>query len=650
MKKIFRIIAVASMAAVLSGCSTLGSNIENTPLVDPLSEKEVADYYAKALSYDTIASRSINVNKVSYETQPVDADTATKLSDITASVEDVLKHSSYNSSSDTTKLISESTYNYIKAFLNDKQLSNATITSTTEALGFYFVDVKYDVSEGPIGSFTDKISLLGLNGAFKQDSNNNDTVDTAFIRQAVYNLNKYYRENSIKRSAVFDENTLSLHVYGNDMPSLDFTETSLNSNGATANNSSSSVSRAPKIDTSEFNTRAGSSKGQSAYMPKLAQVYSVPAGGSNINGMGIYPCGSGGLSSFGFNRSQISGSMTLRYVYKQSGSDSSQITGFNIYPVSFELESGIGVNTDNVTVPKMLTKQFKILIDQSDRAIVDDDLAALMSGYLYSDAGMAVLSGYEANYANILRNMSTLRRVVARNSQNNAYLVEIETTRQEGSISSDTYGTYKDKYYAVIEQSGTNFIITDMILMSRQMVNEPSIDPDDSVTKQIAALNLAGNISDDAKKGIQALLLNLYSASSYRVLNGPKDITYNGSSIHVDTGMYDCFNSDTSILSSTDKEYINETLRELLVKYGTDVGATYSGVVTDWIGGSDDQAEITTEELINYDGKSTGTYLETYYLVSNVGGKWVIDDMQILKQEEVSGNELNQISDRVNVN
>lgn len=722
-----KVLASLVALSLVSGCSLVKKEPSDYPLVPQLSEKEVVDYYKQALQFDTIASKNLEIHEVTYETREVTGDKEKKLKGLVEEIENVLYYMTYQSGTDTN-LISEDTFHYIKSMLNDKKLTNGTVVSVEEALGYYFVDVEYDVSARLIGDFTEKVNLLGLHGAFKRDYKNNDSVDNTFMKKAVKTLNDYYKENKIEQTASFDQSTGLFKVSGSFGDSIDFSKTTIidsrvdnkkeeqsnkennneqgnsdeivqnqentadnevpenqensSENGQNANNNSengnssentensengnenenntedkeeiekqnnddirkSLQQRFPKIDTSEFNKIAGSSIGQSAYMPKLTEVYKIPEPSGEISGIGIYPSGGSGLLKFGYNRTALNGKMTLRYVFKDDVMTPDTTLGVNIYPVNIEITSGINTNTENVKIPDFLMTEFSKLLERADRALCNNDLSALMSGSLYGDKGMAVLNGYESQHVNLLRNMSTIRRVIDRDEANNAYLLEIETIRQEGAKDVDSYGTYRDKSYVVIEQFGDKFVITDQILMTRKMTKEPSINPDSSVTKRLVALNLSGAVSQEAKSTINNLMNDLYKAGTYRLLNGPKEV--NGETI--EKGMYDCFNDDTALLSSNHKEYLNSGLRETLVKYGVETSSTYTGIVTEWLGGSDNQVEFTTEELIEYKGKNIGHYQQVYYLVSNMHDKWVIDEMHILEEKEVEGNELQTVSNRLN--
>lgn len=410
--------------------------------------------------------------------------------------------------------------------------------------------------------------------------------------------------------------------------------------GATTSNDGRRVQALPA---SIINQVAGSSVRQSAYMPDINIVFDVPENEGTIGGIGIYSTCTDGLKLFGFDKGKIDGNVTLRYVFREAFNGTGEIIGFNIYPTVYELTSGITISNGESTIPEYLHSEFEQLLERSDRAIVNQDISALVSSVIYADMGMGMLRGYEAQGTNVLKHMSTIRRIISRDIDNNAYLIEIETTRQEGPKDVDVYGTFRDKYYMVIEQIDGEFLITDSVLASRTVTKSPEINPESSARKRIAALNLTGEVPETSKKEIQTLINNLYQAGTIKLLRGPKEI--GGQTI--EKGMYDCFNSNPEMLSSADLEYYNSSFRDVLTKYGTNVDSTVNGIVTEWIGGTDNQVEFTTEELVVYKGRPTGVYMEKYYLASCMEDEWVIDEMTVLKQEEVSEVDLNIIKQRI---
>ena len=82
-KKITVITLVVVMALnSLTGCAKVfKADATKLPLVSELSEKEVIDYYARALSYDSVVSRNLDVDKVLYET--IDVEDPIKLKKLT---------------------------------------------------------------------------------------------------------------------------------------------------------------------------------------------------------------------------------------------------------------------------------------------------------------------------------------------------------------------------------------------------------------------------------------------------------------------------------------------------------------------------------------------------------------------------------------
>ena len=297
-------------------------------------------------------------------------------------------------------------------------------------------------------------------------------------------------------------------------------------------------------------------------------------------------------------------------------------------------------------VPEYVTSQIKQIIERSDRAQVDYDIQALVGRNIYSDVSIGILRGYEESCSYVNRYISELKGIIARDITNKAYLCEVENTKMDSSKSGNSYGTYKDTYYVVVQQNGTEFIITDMVKKSRDIVSEPAIEADKAIVSRLNALNLSGDVTATEKDSAKALLSDWYTACTNRILEVSEPYTVDG--VTINYGMYDCFNSDTSVLSESELEYINSKIRGYLTAKGVNKDSVYTGTVTEWLGGTDNQVEFTTEELITYGKSSEAKYLRTYYLISNMKDKWVIDEMKILEDREVSGSEMSEIQGRLN--
>lgn len=734
-KKISAIAIVLIIVMMFSGCSTIiGTAAESYPLTSPLTQQEVLDYYAESLAYDTVVSRSAEANSNNYVLKEVtDTSKIENLKKTLAETNSYLAMDHYKSTSSSSRYLTDSMYNYVRAMLNDKTLTNPVITNINQALGYYFVDVEYNIKAAPIGTFKPAASLIGISGAFsRNEATGVDSINKAFMLNATDKLNDHFSKNSINKMAEYSDNGLfrivdfdrneandSLEVETNtsNTNTVDNTSETDNINdianideAGTVNDISDStqdtVTSVPADDISSDNLEVEANETDKAYsarsngidmqqfkdivgygltkayIPNLDLIYNYPTNNSNsnsnsnkddslengnnitdiadneennnstndtaddswtINGIGLYPSGGLGLSQFGMNRDELTGTCILRYIYKESLDNPEELTCTNIYITHFNIQSGFSANTNSL-IPEFLNDEFSQLIERADRAVADCDIAALSNGKIFEDLGMAVLQGYTDEYGRVLRQISTLRRIISRDISNNSYLVEIESYKQEGAKSSDSYPSYKDTVYAVIEQSGSEFIITDWMIMQRQLMTEPDIDPDKSTAKRIVALGLTGDVSEENKEEALKLLNNLYKASTYRVLTGPITLS---DGTEIEYGMYDCFNSNPEMLSSTRKEEINSDLRKLLVKYGVSTSAEISGQVTEWIGGASNQIEFTTEELITYQGHSDAVYLNCYYLISSIEDEWVIDEIQILSEETVSGDAVNTIKDRL---
>lgn len=718
-----------SATMALTGCNSfINNDVTKYPLVPALTTQEVVDYYAKAMDYDAVVSKNVTVHETNYATQDISGSKEEILKSLVSQAEGILGKNEYEYTEDNARIISADTFNYIKSSLDNEVLSNGSITQMKGALGYYFVDVKYNISAKTPGTFNQMTSLLGLDGVWLTQYDGTYKLDVGYLQTTVRALNKYYAENNIMKCATFSDSTGTFEVLdgvapdvagtyssntnvdntdmstvvteedveaavedamsnigentettdestseevSNDENSEETTdENNESTDSANTNESESSVvtpmefkttsynsivssDRKVQLDIDLINKVVGTSLHQKSFLPSLDLVYNKPEAEGTISGYGIYTAGANGLKLFGFDRNALSGTVTLRYVFKDDAAASGDIVGTNVYVLEEEITTGTNVSDQNVIIPDFLRSQFEQLIERADRVQSDVDLSGMLNGKIYEDMGFAVLAGYKNEGCRTLKNMSTIRQIISRDTENNAYLLEIETTIMDGPRSVDCYGNYRDKSYVVVQQQGNQFVISDQIRVSREVSNEAPINPDSATEKRLVALNLAGEIDDETKSDILKLMSDLYTAGTNRLMYAHDDegnlktITVNGQEVTLERGMYDCFDSDPTMLSSDELEYMNSQLRNKLVKYGVNTPAVYSGTVTNWIGGYDNQAEFMTEELITYSGKGTGYYMQVYYLVSKMNDTWVIDERTIIDENEVEGTNLDNIKSRV---
>lgn len=607
------IITISTSMLFASGCAFKSSSpAKDLPLVEALSEKEVIDYYKEALKYESIVERNIQVHEVTYELKEMSNSVKPKVRELKNAIEKELYSHTYKNSN----MLSEQQYYYIKSIIDDKILTNGKIIKEAESLGYYFMDVEYDIAKNNTGKFLEKAQYLGIHGAFKKDVYGNVSFDERFI--------KVYDQKAADAITIIDD--AADNFQSDTIEYIDNQEEN-STEQVRADFNNTYIGRKIQLDISTYNKLSGSSLNQTAFMPPLKMVYETNKESGVMSGFGIYPQGEFGLKTFGYNRNQLRGKLVLRFVFKQDILNKEKINFTGVYPVSISIDNKL--EDAEQLVPDFVREEIEKIVERSDRAICNNDISALMSGNIYNDIGVAVLNGLYQNNTYLLRKISNVEKVIGR--KDNYYLVQVVSMIQEGPRGTNAYGTYKDTYQMVIEQQGLKFIINDYVLIKRELIKEPQFELDSSIIKRLAALGLRGTISEESKEAIKELLNGLYQASTDRKLKG----------------MYDSFNDDTTLLSSSHKEYLNSQLRGWLVRYGVNVKSTYKGIVTEWIGGADNQVELITEEIIIYEGQDTAQYMQMYYLVSNLNNKWVIDEMKALEIRDISGEELEQIKARI---
>lgn len=653
MKNGTRVLALGLVLCMaLTGCSNNGVDLLSIKAEDYASEAEVIDYYTEALSYDTIAKRTTEVNRVVYETAEVSEATRTSLIAIAKEIQAELGAEDWS----TSFHVSKYQHQYIKYLIDDKAITLMNCPSVTTALGYFFVDFEYKIAPQGCASFTENSKYVGISGAYKRDYVGSIEIDEDFMAVANLRVLEYCQDNGV---------TAGTQVIPDG---------------------NSDTQRVGYYDVNLYNSVAGSSLTQTAFMPPIKMVITpaAPVEGASISGYGMYPQGKFDLADFGYNRSELSGTMVLRYVFKQNIVEPEKVDFVNVYCTKYTLDNRLdgmgslvnledessdseqegatgnteetGDSTENagveaegdtltpeevieenkkaealvrLTVPQFAQTEIEKLIERYDRAICNGDMEALLGGTIYDDVGLGYLWGFYINSCYGKRHMSDVVEYLAK--VGNKYLIDVESTIQESPINTNQTGTYVQKAYMVVEQQGLEFKLKDLVIYDFKMAGEPQLDVDSNILKQLAALNLQGEVPEGEKSNICALLGKLYSEGTARSLSG----------------IYSCFDSDTTILSSKQYEYLNSQLRGWLVKMGTETPTTYRGQVSEWLGGSAEQAEFTTEELITYEGKDKAQYMEVYYLVSKYGGTWVIDDMQVLDSQIITAEEAETISERI---
>lgn len=741
------VLSLALVSSALAGCTSFtGNDISAYPTSPMLTTEDVKNYYAKALDYEQVVTRSTKVYETTYTLREVDEEKQKILKEKVSSIEGLLNSNEYgteedlankvegmdSASEETKKLLAKDTFYYIKNTFDDKVLSNPTVKDIKQALGYYFVDVEYDITPMDYGKFNKMTTMVGIPGVFFERFDGTFEYKNDYVLLVALKLNNYYRDNNIlcratigpdnelvltegltpinfekhrednTEVATFNENELHsdsnpdadeiLNAPGDatedeevsDIEPAADDDVDTSANEAIGNdstdepNNADSVadeltneaidalretptvtaegteikqnytqlvpdSRKSIIDVHQVNSAVGISLKQKAQVPDLDIIYEIPANKGAISGYGIYPAGLEGLTVFGFDRTKLAGKATLRYVFKDALDGTNEILGVNIYCINENITTGYNTSDTEVHLSDVMMSELEKMVERSDRCIVNNDIEGLMSGNVYEDIGVGILTGYKSKSTNTLKYMSTIKNVLARDVTNDSYLLDVETTVIDGSKSADAYGTYRDKYYMVVQQQGADFKIVDNLRMSRTVVKEPQITTDSVLAKRLIALSLSDKVDEDTQNSILELLTNLYEASSHRVMSETADGVYHSyydKDKVVKTCIRECFDKDTKLLSSSQYNYLVSQLQSDLIDKGLNVRGTMYGTVINWIGAYADQAEFVADEMIVYEGQNEAKYFRVYYLVSNFNDKWVIDERRILDEEDISGSDI----------
>lgn len=652
MKKKYAILLLLLSVSTLTGCQKASVDI---PLVSALSQQEIIDYYAKALDFSNISSKSNKKDGLVYlDCSEEEKERFTKFYNET--FESQLKAKAYNNAF----IIPSNQYNSFKTLIDDINLTNSAIKDIKKYQDYYYITVDYDTNMIESGTFNDNLKYLGINGALIEN-NGNIKLDETFMLVSNTKYQKYLANQTSTKSAILPEIT-------KEQPQEEIKETEekaeeiekvedvkevneekqeqlLTTSQAApveepieqeetqketieTNKVEETIEkeieeeikeivppikayRKSNINVGIFNKASGSSENTSAIMPPLSYVYTNDLSKNNICGNGIYPSGRFDLTNFGVNTLKQNGKIEITYVFEKDMLNENKIS-FNSYYIN---NYTLPYTNENIKqVPTFVEEEMKILLERIDRVIINKDIAGLFNGNLFEDKGASVLYGMLGKY-NYIYNINTKLDKVHEEKQG-TYLIEFTRTIELGTTYGSDTSIYEEKYYATIKQQDLLFKLSDFMLVERKCVKTPQPNIESLTQKRLASLNLKGEVSDKSKEEIQKLFDNLYKASTNRTLND----------------MYACYDDNTILLSSDKKEYFNSSLRNKLVKYGTWVKATYSGNVNEWLGGNNNQVELVCDETITYSNGKTLT-MQNYYLVSNYFGKWVIDDVKEIESE-----------------
>lgn len=624
------------MSFLLAGCllSTVGCSgidINSIPSESFATEAEIVNYNTEQLNYKASIEQQGVELEYGYSLNAVDDTLAKQLEEKAKLIELELGSTVYNS---VTMHVSEDLFNTFKGLIDDKYLTSDTVVQVGSSKGYYFVDKRYKITplKAPGSPKMDTVQYLGINGAFKEDANGNVDMDTSYVSS----FDSALQDSDRKADIIIDDTTDLTSTQ--EKGTLSLTNSDLTPKALDLGNV-----RRPVYNSVLANEVIGTSVESLAIMPELTRVYvPVNQSGSLISGNGISIQGDKTLKHFDYDINKQTGSVYVRYVFKQHLTDPDKVEFINAYMMNFEYTHIPSIDED-IVVPDFVVSEATKLLNRADRVVANVDLSGLMSGDIFADIGPAILTGYLDKYAYAGDCVTSLLGVVGRNIDQNSYLLRISTTREIGAKGGVDSGKYKFTGYAVMTMLGTEFVITDYVYTQMQTIREPSVNLDDTIIKQLASLNLAGDIDAETQSNIEAMLSVMYSTVSGDGVNEMRYLTTSGENV----GYADSFSDDTSLLQSKDKDYAVSRMEGWITKYGNKVGTNYAGFVSSWLGGTDTQAEFITQELFEYPDKDAGIYLNVYYLVSNYDDDFKVVEMRPLASKQVTGTEMAEIKKRI---
>lgn len=580
MKKRLTVTPLA-LLLLLTGCSSARvENLKSLALDDYLSAYEIYDDYKASLNYARQIERTHDVYETQLEFQEVSSEVVEIVKQYIANVEQAL------SGSVGTDLVSEELLTYFKYITDDKALTQSDL-QVQEAQGHYFVDVTYNFTPTTTGTFGDSARYMGIYGAFVSDADGNVYLDSDFIKQTEMQASKVTTTRPV---------------------------------------ASYEGVRYPQIDITSYNNAIGNMLTTIPATPKVSQVYNIP--NNSLGGYCFYPNGSLSLKEFGLSRENYTGELTIRYVFKKDLVDKTHLTLTNLYMTNLTTTGDLGISDNpTVIVPDFVQQEAENLVERFDRVIMNGDISGLMNGLIFEDIGMAAKHILLGNNIDKQTNITTVE-IVDRNQDTNMYLLKFSAIRQDSPNGLLSLGVYTDSGYMVMQQNAqdSSFRLTDYIITESTVEREPNLITDSVIQKRLVSLGLAGEVADKDKSAIKETLAEFYQSGTERKLSGVDSM----------------FNSNTDLLSSQRKNYLVNQLQKWLTLYGASVPTTYIGTVTEFIGGTEEQVELISNEMMVYEGKNFGIVMDVYYLMSKFEDKWVIDEKTVLTSKELTGEELVQ--------
>ena len=638
-KKIITVLLMISIILSSSGCGkVVQEKIRNAGI---LTEDEYRRIRSDELKFSV--SRKRNVNTKTIEWYDVKEDISNLL--INKTMDIINEHNINLGYINAVK----NTHEYLKLNIDNlKCLRNPQFIVTTNE-GYYYVRTLFGVEHSDeVAELKKTANYLGIKGAIGKDYLGNVIVDEIYLNQLVKEVNKVRVEQGLDELPEDIEQFNYNKDLDNEFEELEpivATESEI----STMSNIIKQIEKKDEeeqqgrqirrlvYNSKEFNDVMVLAEAV-PYIPETQVVFNVPEY-ETLSGYQIYKEG----EDIEGTRGEI-GALELVFVYKHN-LETNEYDYHTVYISQYE--TGIEKEEIATFVPEYIKKQVDILIERISRSWSNCDITGLTCGDLIYPQDLGIKLLLQRDATTLLNSDMYVKKYLERNG--NRYLVELEQMSTEMAKGTATTGcTYLRTYLAEIEIRNAKCVLMDMYLTKIKLLSMPEVNIDKGSMKKLFAIQMVmqDTLTDEVKEEVKAELRKLQIALTIRNMNDnvqEDGITINKGDNGIERyGINTRFNTDRTILGEKEfAEYIAE-LTSRVTRYGGDIPCRVSIRVREWISGNDEQVELLTDELYDYNKKSA-TKLNRYMILSKFKNKWQIDEMKIVGENEVPASELEAV-------
>lgn len=594
--------AIAFGLATMSVMSAVGCGSNeylSIPIVDSPTQYELYERFKDNISSDAYTIRGgayvyenvVYIDTPSYIKDDVDG----RLAEIEAA----LAKDYYDES--MADLITENEFNYIKCQMDDRVYERQSVDFEGYSSGVAVVDVTYKGTIKKQSIKSDYAKYFGVNGVFIKDDKDNGNVirDDTYILRINREILKYFTDT--------DEEEIS-EMTEDDISGLAFEFVNQNTEGQNV-----------KL----YNQVVGSSMSQIAAMPDIRELVTPESNNEKLGGYGIYTQGGDIALCTGdpdYVNKQVS-TMTIRYVFSVNElKNTCELQ--KLYVKNYALD--LNIPFDNTVVSEAVNQEINIMLDRADKAILNGDLGALASQEIYYNNRCGIYWGLYSDCTYITKRSTSVSDYVGRETMNgvNKYFIIANTyTSERVKGDGEQTAVYNDVYWLLLTLSGETeeFVISDYVLVSRELIKEPENDYEDEYRGIIQALSVDSEISNEDKQSIRTIL------DEYETLTENRDfdtIKNNVNTISVVMTQYDL------------EKYIGQVQDNANAR-GKSKTIDVSNAVVNYITGNAVQMEVIVDELIDY-GDGYGMYSSIYIMFRKEDNEWKITEIRYIDSERLS--------------